>query len=147
MPAKLKSPDLRQRRNKTSTKADLVTAETPRRRAPSLPKRGDGEKNWHPTTRSWWRELWRSPQAEQFLRVDVGGLFVLARLIDSFWDNPTPSLGAEIRQQSRAFGLDPISRVRLQWSVKRGAPATPREVAPKAEAAAEDPRAVLRMVK
>lgn len=147
MPAQLKPPELRQRRNKTSTKTELVTSETPRRRAPSLPKRGENEADWHPATRSWWREVWHSPQAAEFLRVDIGGLFVLAQLIDSFWDNPTAALAAEIRQQSKAFGLDPISRVRLQWSVKRGAPSTKREETPKTQEIIEDPRNVLRMVK
>lgn len=110
-----KHPTLRQRRNKDVTRATLPAETSPRKRPPKLPALP--EHTWHPMTKLWWRDVWQSPMAVEYLRADEHGLFRLAVLIDSFWKMPSAKLAAEIRLQQQAFGLTPIDRRRLQWQV------------------------------
>lgn len=155
-----KDPSIRQRRNKV---AGAATLEDNRQRArvPPLPKRrgADGAPlpkgdpaDWHPMTRAWWRDVWRSPMAARFTKADTHGLYTLAALVDQFQRTPTPQLASEIRQQRACFGLTPIDRWRLQWEVIGDAttPAKPRSSPappPPQPPPGEDPRALLRAVK
>lgn len=88
-----------------------------RTRMPSLFKREAGAA-WHRMTRAWWRDVWHSPMASQYVQADIHGLYRLAVLIDQFWSDPTKELAAEIRLQQQAFGLSPIDRRRLEWSIE-----------------------------
>ena len=135
---------LRQRRNKASTKATLGAVGTVR--VPPLPILSDG-KTHHPMTVKWWRDIWRSEMAPEFVQSDIHGLYRLAVLVDAFWEEPSVKLAAEIRQQGQCFGLTPIDRRRLQWEVQRVETATAKT--PPARPAADpsvDPRAMLRML-
>lgn len=148
MPGPMPKPAaLRQRRNKTTTAAALSTEERPRQRAPRLPKREGRE--WDPLTRAWWRDVWASPMAGEFLRSDLHGLYLLAELVDRFWGEPTTALASEIRLQRQCFGLTPIDRRRLQWEVERAEMATTRKQQRIVREAHEtgDPRDALRAVK
>lgn len=134
---------LRQRRNRTSTAAQLQAEPRRRRRTPKLPH----DREWHALTLAWWRDVWRSPMADEYLRSDEHGLTMLAVLVNAYWLEPSTKLLSEIRLQGGLFGLTPIDRRRLQWEVSRAetaerrrAPATPRP------AAGGDPRAVLQVV-
>lgn len=131
----------RQRRNRTTTEAVLPARETPRKNAPQLQPR---DRIWHPMTRAWWKVVWHSPMAVEFLRADIHGLYRLAVLVDGFWLNPTKELAAEIRLQQAAYGLTPIDRRRLQWEVERVEKGR-RRPAPTAQP--DDPRERLRLVK
>jgi hypothetical protein len=95
---------------------------------------GLGVLPWHPVTLAWWRVIWRSPMAAEWLEADRHGLFRLAVLVDLFWREETVEvarkLEAEIRMQSTCFGLSPIDRRRLQWEME--------DDAKKAEAADPD---------
>ena len=116
MPGQVPKPAaLRQRQNKTSTRAILSAEQAVTRRAPMLPK----HREWNKLTRAWWTDVWHSPMASEFLESDIHGLHMLAELIDRFWEEPTVSLSAEIRLQRQCFGLTPIDRRRLQWEVER----------------------------
>lgn len=115
MPPLPKPPELRQRRNKSATAAVLDGAV--RVRVPKLPQR-EGHV-WHALTTAWWRDIWRSPMAPEFLKADYHGLYILAELVDRFWTEPSEKLAAEIRQQRQCFGLTPLDRRRLQWTVQR----------------------------
>ena len=97
-------------------------------------------------TRFWWRDIWCSPMAPEFLKTDMHGLLRLAVLIDEFWNNPTVSLASEIRHQGAQFGLTPIDRRRLQWEVERAETAV-RKKPPTRTQVGDDPRERLRMVK
>ena len=69
----------------------------------------------------------------------------LAVLVDAFWREPSVKVSAEIRQVGMAYGLSPIDRRRLEWSVERAEPkreAAPQRVMPEGE----DPRRVLQVV-
>jgi hypothetical protein len=70
-------------------------------------------------TLTWWKDVWKSPMAAEFLQADIHGLYRLAILIDAFWLEPTKEMAAEIRLQQTAYGLTPIDRRRLQWEVER----------------------------
>lgn len=115
MPPLPKDPKLRRRRNKESTAATLVDTR-PIEGVPELPKR---RRRWNPLTRAWWRDVWASPMAGEYVQADVHGLYVLADLVDRYWREPSVVLAAEIRLQRQCFGLTPIDRRRLQWEVKR----------------------------
>ena len=106
----------RQRRNKASTASRLLL-DAPKVRTPQLPKGRD----WHPLTVNWWRDVWHSPMASEFLDCDKHGLYILADLVDCYWNHPSPSLATEIRLQRQCYGLTPIDRRRLQWEVHSGA--------------------------
>jgi hypothetical protein len=64
--------------------------------------------------------------AEEYLRADTHGLYRLAMLIDMFWRDPNKQLAAEIRIEQQAFGLTPLDRRRLQWSIEHAKEAQDR---------------------
>ena len=147
MPPLPKDPALRQRRNKTSTRARLETEEQSLVEAPPRLPYG---RDWHKLTKAWWRDVWASPMAGEYLSADVHGLYMLAELIDQFWKEPTQGLAAEIRLQRQCFGLTPIDRRRLQWEVARSEVATTRRDQRRVRSAQEgdmDPREALRVIK
>lgn len=93
-------------------------------KAPPLPV---GRK-WLPETRAWWADIWSSPMAAEWHSSDRHGLFVLAALVDDFWDPKADhgALAGEIRLQRQAFGLTPLDRRRLQWEIERAEEAVDR---------------------
>jgi hypothetical protein len=155
MPGPLPKPAAtKQRRNRESTKTTLPSEQASEsNKVPALPAR---EKGWHPMVLEWWESVWRSPMASEFLDVDMrSGLFLLADLHQVRWDAKEPrdliEASKEIRQQEVRFGLSPIDRRRLQWTIEQGESAAERTEArrdkkpggkkkPKA-----DPRAALKL--
>jgi hypothetical protein len=116
MPPVPKHPSTRARRNKVAGARQLRAVEDIE--VPELPD--DAGYDWHPLTRSWWKDIWESPMAPEFDSSDVHGLYLLAVLVDQFWSEPSQALAAEIRLQRQCFGLTPIDRRRLQWEIDRG---------------------------
>lgn len=110
-----KNPAIRQRRNKATTRSTLPAEKNPISRAPSLPENPTGD--WNVLTKKWWADIWSSPLRDEFLRADLGALFRLAILVDMFWKTGKLSVATEIRLLEREFGLTPLSRRRLEWSV------------------------------
>ena len=149
MPGPMPKPlSVRQRANKTSTRASLSAENAPRKRAPSLPRKAGIE--WHPMTRAWWRDVWQSPMADEYVRADEHALYRLAMLINEFWLEPSQKLAAEIRLEQRDFGLTPLDRRRLEWSVEQAEAATTRRQQRRvrqAQGGEIDPREALRAVK
>jgi hypothetical protein len=151
-----KNPELRARTNKTSTKAILrAVADFP---VPPLPTdrfTRDGEEiPWHPRTIEWWEDVWSSPMGPEYDDSDLHGLIQLAELVDLFnYSESTAGrikLASEIRQQRTCFGLTPIDRRRLQWTIDQGEAAedrTAKRRASRQPAPAQpgdiDPRAML----
>lgn len=148
MPSLPKPASQRQRRNRPSSASTLRAGPDDGRpqRAPTLDKGHD----WHSETRRWWRDIWHSPMAPEYLKTDGHGLTRLALLVDDFWRADTASirmkLSAEIRHLGALFGLTPIDRRRLQWEVER-VESTVRKRPPPALQVGEDPRERLRAVK
>ena len=148
-----KPAHLRQRRNKKAGATTLTPPpEGERRRPPTLPN-PDGRK-WHRLTRAWWRRVWASPMASEYLETDVDGLGRLAVLVDDFHKAESAKerkeLLQEIRLQEARFGLSPVDRSRLQWEIAKGDEASRRRQPPRPveepQEPARDPRAVLRVV-
>ena len=146
-----KSAATRQRRNKTSTASKLTLAPS-NRKAPALPKRKDDSGRfvkWHPRTLDWWRSVWASPMATEFLDSDTYALLTLAELEDEFHKTTDVrirlELVKEIRLQRQAFGLTPIDRRRLQWEVRKVDEAEQKK-AKKRGRPKKDPREYLRAV-
>lgn len=164
-----KPAGMRQRRNVVVGAARLPAEGTalPAVPAPALPDRpclallheehseqcalcdGTNVRPWHQLVLDWWRDVWASPMAHEFLKSDVHGLFILAELRDQFWTTGEKELAGEIRLQEQRFGLSSLDRRRLQWEVerveqaqKRGRPPGPPKKIP-----TKDPRAFLKAVK
>lgn len=137
MPPMPKDPSTRQRRNKAATRTTLHAVHDVE--APALPK----GRRWRKATKDWWADVWASPMAPEYDSSDVHGLFVLAALVDEFWAAPSTALASEIRLQRQAYGLSPIDRRRLEWSIDRGDEAVERtreRQAARTPKPAEDPR-------
>lgn len=148
MPGPMPKPAaLRQRRNKATTRAMLPAEVAPITRRPSLPANPLGD--WHKLTLAWWDDVWSSPMRGEFMRADLGALFRLAMLTDTYWKSGKLAIAKEIRLLEREFGLTPLSRRRLEWSVAVADDATERADKQRAGAArvidgkASDPREVL----
>lgn len=151
MPRLPKDPALRARRNKASTAATLEHP-TSELKTPPLPKRLFAGGAVHRNTREWWKVIWQSPMAPRWIEADIEGLYLVAILRNEFFQRPTSTLGAEIRQQEMRFGLSPIDRRRLDWRIAgpiakpEEGPAPPSDAAPsdvEPEAERPDPRLVL----
>jgi hypothetical protein len=112
-----KNQALRQRRNKASSRSLLPVENSPITHTPPLPKNPAGE--WDELTRQWWKDIWSSPQHHEFLRADLGALWRLAILTDVFWKTGKLEVAKEIRLLEHEFGLTPLSRRRLEWSVEQ----------------------------
>lgn len=117
-------------------------------RQPTIPVR-----HAHPRTQAWWRSVWTSPMAGQYTAPDVEGIAMLCLVVEDFWRADTTTArreaAAEIRQQSQRFGLSPIDRRRLQWTLPKDPPkAAPAPAAARGQRlvsvpAGPDPRDVL----
>jgi hypothetical protein len=137
----------------------LLAAEAPRMRAPSLPpltrtKKVKGElvqvtEEWHPMARQFWELVWHSPMTAEFVRADEPALFRLVYLVDQFWKKGSLAVATEIRMLEREFGLTPLSRRRLEWTVVQAEEAKDRHEenrvkrATPIDGAFVDPRGVL----
>lgn len=112
---------LRQRRNKKAGAATLPALEsgqTEKKKIPAL--QNPDKRKFHRLTRAWWKRVWESPMAGEYLPTDIDGLARLAILVDNYYKNPHKEVLAEIRLQEARFGLSPVDRSRLQWEVLKG---------------------------
>lgn len=161
MPPRPKPDALRQRRNKVTTAAQLPTAEeSATNEVPPLPDRSpkaDGTTEpWHPMVVEWWESVWRSPMASEYVGPDIkGGLYMLADLHQLRWTvrdgMALKDIASEIRLQEVRFGLSPIDRQRLRWTIEQGEGAAERTEARRERKApptkpVKDPRAVLKAI-
>ncbi len=103
----------------------MIARDLPRLRAPRLPDLGEG-KTWHEMARLFWREVWSSPMHYEFVRADEPALFRLVALVDAFWKTGLLETAREIRMLEREFGLTPLSRRRLEWTVAQAEEAKDR---------------------
>jgi hypothetical protein len=112
--------------------------------APPLPP----WREWNPNTVSWWRDLWRRPQASEW-RTDGQSLFLLAMLHDDVFAGRLEMRKAspEIRQWEDRFGLTPKSLVSLRWRIAANAEeALDAQVVPRDQSSSAARRRRLRIV-
>ncbi len=116
MPAHLKDPAVRVRRHKATTRTTLAPDHDVI--APELPDIID----WHPLTRQWWDDLWLSPMAPEYMRMDFHGMFRVAMLMNDFWTAETAKQRADIQvrleKADAEFGTNPLARKRLEWQIE-----------------------------
>lgn len=150
MPAAKKHPSTRARRNVASSAATLPATAQRKGPAPALPPGTE----WHPAVTWWWADLWAAPMSDEYHASDIHQLYLLATLYHDFYLSPPGTvrrtqLASEIRLQRMAFGLTPMDRRKLEWTIEQVAEAqdrTARRRATKAPAPADDPRSALRVV-
>lgn len=97
----------------------------------------------------WWGVIWRSPQSSEWLESDRRGLFVVADLYDRLYSGVGHSefiaISREIRLQEQRFGLSPMDRRKLQWTVAQAEKVTKRKP-PAPPGPTDDPRKALRAI-
>jgi len=119
MPGPLpKNPKTRSRTNRPKPYAVLAPDKKPVVGVPPLAKHPDGEA-WHPYVLAFWQLVWRSPMAAQFVEADIAGLFRMAMLTHRFMKSPTVAVSAELRMLSQSYGLSPLDRRRLEWTIAK----------------------------
>ena len=133
--------------------------EQKKRKGPGRPRKvrpacevcgGTGVLPWHHLTRATWATWWASPMASAWIEADLPGLQRAIQLVEDFHRAETArerrELQSEIRQQELRFGLSPIDRRRLEWSLDK--PEDEPEAAPVLpQPTGTDARALLRVVK
>lgn len=145
MPGPVPKPDsIRRRNNKRSTRAILPADGAALDVAPRLPTHPE-KKAWHPLAKQFWLDVWRSPMATQYVDADVHGLTRMLVLTDEFWRKPSVMVSAELRMLSQSYGLSPIDRRRLEWTIARAEDAVSENERKRVKRAKviDDPREVL----
>ena len=141
-----KDPSIRQRRNKSITRSMLPAELAPIERMPYLPRHPNGD-GWHKMARLWWHAIWTSPMHFEYMRGDLPALYRLVVLVDAFWKTGKLDTAKEISLLEREFGLTPLSRRRLEWSVAQTEEARDRHEQKRSRRAliidGDDPREVL----
>ncbi len=145
-----KNPSMRQRRNKSSSRAVLtIVPEVRMVTKPNLPRLEEG-KEWHPMARKFWEDIWESPMSAEFTHGDEPALFRLLYLVNAFWTKPNLAVAKEISSMEKEFGLTPMSRRRLEWTIAQTEDAKGKEEVNRAKRAKQvrdgdllDPRGAL----
>lgn len=146
-----KPASIRQRRNKKAGATQLPANEDAKKKIPPL--QNPDKRKFHRLTRAWWKRVWESPMANEYLDTDIDGLARLAILVDNYYQNPmaknAKEMMGEIRLQEARFGLSPVDRSRLQWEVMKGEEAERKRKPPQMQhkKAEKDPRGILGVVK
>jgi len=133
MPPTPKDHTVRARANKASTRAVLQEQYEGEIDPPMLPARyiirkikvgqhgwteTEQEVPWQPLTLAMWDDIWASPMAREYTTADEHALFRYAVLVDDFWRSPSADKHTEIRLAQKDFGLTPLDRRRLEWSIE-----------------------------
>jgi hypothetical protein len=142
-----KHPSTRQRRNKVTTATTLALVDNPK--VPLIPKRGPGLQ-WQPETVKWWHRTWSSPMSSEYDESDYSGIVRRLFLEDAYWYAMKNGMtlaafkfAAEIRIQDTEYGLTPMARRRLQWSIEQAESAEEKtEARRKSKRAASGPKPV-----
>lgn len=77
---------------------------------------------WHAMTKRWWRDMWKSPMAPEYVGMDVNGLFRVAMLYNDFWTAESAKERADIQvrleKADADYGTNPLARRRLEWQIE-----------------------------
>jgi hypothetical protein len=112
---------------------------------------GTGLRPWHHLTKAWWSRVWSSPMGPEYIEADLDGLYITAGLVDVFWQTggTDARIAGEIRQQMARFGMSPLDRRRLEWTIERpdDDEQSPSSAPPPPQPTGTDARSILRAVK
>jgi hypothetical protein len=147
-----KPAHMRQNRTKKAGATTLPNPDSDQAERGKVPALQNPDKRkFHRLTRAWWKHVWESPMAGEFLPTDIDGLARLALLVDDYYKFPFKGkeLLSEIRLQEARFGLSPVDRSRLQWEISKGEEAERKRKPPKSQhdPSSIDPRGILGVVK
>jgi hypothetical protein len=112
MPVPPKPADQRRNRNRKIAGEWVVLDEVYSGPIPRMPKLAD---EWTDDSKRWWRAIWRTPMATQWLD-DVGSLAILAFVRQRLLGGDMRLL-SEVRQWSDDFGLTPKGRQMRRWVI------------------------------
>lgn len=118
-----KHPSQRRRRNKPPVPPRTLDAKAKPKKVPVLPGQG-----WTAYAREYWKTIWSSPMATQYIAADVPALVRLTQLAERVGQGTigVAALG-EMRQLEDRFGLSPLARRRLSIDISTDLLATPAE--------------------
>lgn len=132
-----KNTSVRQRRNVKSTKAILRALDPDEPlEIPEMPKVYKNqvdkdvlsptygevilvETTYEMQTLMAWEAWWSSPMRQEWTQADYFGLCRLIVLEDQFWKSPSGQAHAEIRLAQKDYGITPLDRRRLEWTVEQ----------------------------
>jgi hypothetical protein len=88
----------------------------------------------------------------EYIDSDLDGLYITAGLVDAFWQTGgrDSKMAGEIRQQMSRFGLSPLDRRRLEWTIDSDRDEEDEHSsssAPPPQPTGTDARSILRAVK
>lgn len=122
MPAHLKHPKVRQRKNKESTAAELKNV-APLVVGTTLPTH---RTDWLPQVKDAWSRIWKSPMASEFCEEDIILLTAAIEALQQYYEKPSVKNAKVIMGVFQPFGLSPLDRRRLGWTFKK--PEAPKQV-------------------
>jgi len=103
-----KPPGARVRRNTNQSQWKTLATAKPAK-APAAPE------HWSALRKKWWRAIWRSPMAAQWIESDTFNLLDLGEIMEL--PKKSAEHYGEIRQKLSHYGLTPASRKTLFWDV------------------------------
>ena len=112
MPVPPKPAGQRRNRNRKQAGEWVVLDEAYSGSIPRLPRIDQ----WSADTLRWWKAIWRTPMATQWIESDIGALAVLAFVRQRLLDGDMRLL-REVRQLMDDFGLTPKGRQLRRWVV------------------------------
>lgn len=139
MPAHLKHPKVRQRKNKESTAAELKNVAPLVEGTPLPVHRTD----WLPHVRNAWSRIWKSPMANEFCEEDIILLTAAIEALQQYYEKPSVKNAKVIMGVFQPFGLSPLDRRRLGWTFKKPEAPKPAAIEPTKSKSAIDPRDIL----
>lgn len=126
--AHLPKPERNRTRPNRGPQGAALPAEGRPGRTPPLGNRPGGGA-WLQSTKDWWKAVWASPPAAQWLEADRFALQRLALILDRIaGGEDTAALHREARAIEDNFGLSPYGRRRMLWTVNKDAPRRPTKV-------------------
>lgn len=91
----------------------------------------DEDYEWHPAVAAWWKDIWTSPMASEFVDSDIHGLYLGCYYLHESL-NPINKMSDRIAASKqfdsvvKNFGLTPSARESLKWQVAQGTAAQSR---------------------
>lgn len=92
---------------------------------------GEVQPEWNPAVVRWWRAIWSSPMAGEFVESDIHGLYLgcyyLHEALNPFYKpGERNGMAKSFENVQKNYGLTPSARETLRWQVAQGTAAQNR---------------------